>query len=148
MLKELQVDFEVKIPNSTEVVEASALVGTSFDYAPAANWTSSQTRTGLALGMLGDHQANNAGLVLAAVDTLVEQRWRIDEDAMREALRETAVPGRVELVSQKPLIIVDTAHNEASISALVSTIKQPISARPRIAIFSASRDKNYKQLLN
>lgn len=163
MLKELNRDFFVdhswsnpdskqqEVPRSTTHKQPHATAptyqGLTFNYRPTESWISGQQRQGLAMKLLGRHQACNASLVLAAIDILVEQRWNISEAAIEQALAETAIPGRVQTVSIDPLVIVDAAHNEASIAALVATLEEEFPHRPRIAVFSASRDKKYAELL-
>lgn len=101
----------------------------------------------LQLNLLGQHQAANASLVLAALTELRRQGWDIPETAIRKGLVRTPLPARVEIVQRSPIVIVDTAHNTASVEALVQTLRQNLQARNYILIFSASREKDLNGML-
>jgi dihydrofolate synthase / folylpolyglutamate synthase len=100
------------------------------------------------LRMLGEHQVANSGLVLATVDLLREQGWKIPKLAVQQALAETQLTGRIQIVNDSPLIILDTAHNEASIAALSKSLKEHFGDRKIRFVFAASKDKKYSQMLS
>ena len=74
------------------------------------------------LGVAGPFQHENAAIALAAVEALRAQGWRLEEQAIRQGLKELRWPGRFDVVSRRPLVILDCAHNELSIGALLETI--------------------------
>src|SRR5579859_1318631 len=74
------------------------------------------------LGVAGPFQHENAAIALAAVEVLRAQGWRLEEQAIRQGLGELSWPGRFDVVSRRPLFILDCAHNELSIGALLETI--------------------------
>jgi dihydrofolate synthase/folylpolyglutamate synthase len=95
----------------------------------------------LSLSLLGQHQVENAATAIAALEVLAEQGWNVPESALRAGLADTRCPARLEVVQHVPLLIVDTAHNTASIEALCRTVA-PLRQRPRILVFATSRDKD------
>ena len=101
----------------------------------------------LPLPLLGEHQAHNAALAVMAVAELRDRGWKIAAEALRFGLRQVRWPARIEVVSRDPLVIVDAAHNWASIAALIKTLDEHFSARSRIAIFAATRDKDVQGML-
>ena len=101
----------------------------------------------LAIGLLGDHQLRNAGVALAIIGRLQEQGWRIDEQAIRDGLAKVRCSARIEIVGRNPTLIVDTAHNVASIAALIETLNQHKTTGQRVLIFAASRDKDIRGML-
>ena len=104
----------------------------------------------LQLGLLGRHQAANAAVALAALGRLRERGWRSDEAAIRQGLAGVAIPARAELVQQRPAVIVDAAHNPASVGALIEVIREtwPRTATlRRILVFAASQDKDAAAML-
>jgi dihydrofolate synthase/folylpolyglutamate synthase len=103
--------------------------------------------TPLRLRMLGSHQADNASLAVAAWLSLTTRGWNLTTDALAKALAETQVPARIECVSTRPWIVIDSAHNEASIEALLNTLDQVFEARSRTIIFACSKDKNVAEML-
>jgi len=105
----------------------------------------------LPLRMRGAHQAANAAVAAAALHTLGQRGWRLDAPAICQGISNASLPGRVEVVHRRPTIILDVAHNDASVAALVAALTNDIAAwqtaRPRILVFAASRDKDHRQLV-
>jgi dihydrofolate synthase/folylpolyglutamate synthase len=95
----------------------------------------------LMLAMPGRHQAANAAIALATISELRHQGWCISNDAIRSGLSRAALPGRVEITSSNPTIVLDTAHNPASARALVETLDELPRSR-RTLILSISHDKD------
>jgi len=113
-----------------------------FDYRSAT-----MVMENVALGLLGRHQAANAAMVLAAVEELRRQGWAIPESAVRRGLAEVSWPARIEVLSRKPTVVLDAAHNAASIQALVETLAESFSARKRFLIFATTREKDVGGML-
>jgi dihydrofolate synthase/folylpolyglutamate synthase len=99
------------------------------------------------LGLAGPFQHENAAVALAAIEALRAQGWRIDEAAIRSGLREVCWPGRFDIVARNPTVILDCAHNELSIDALLETIRVEMGAdvRPRL-VFGCLADKDYARM--
>jgi dihydrofolate synthase / folylpolyglutamate synthase len=95
----------------------------------------------LMLAMPGRHQAANASIALATISELRHQGWCISNDAIRTGLSRAALPGRIEITSSNPTIVLDTAHNPASARALVETLDELPRSR-RTLILSISHDKD------
>ena len=68
--------------------------------------------------MLGSHQLENTRTTLASVEVLRELGIKIDRKQIDRGLSGTYWPGRLQIVSKKPLIILDGAHNPAGARAL------------------------------
>jgi dihydrofolate synthase/folylpolyglutamate synthase len=120
-------------------------------YGSTVHYCDSLSGTAYFLGPLmvnlpGEHQANNAGTAIAAIRTLVRAGWKISDDSIRQGLAAVRCPARVEVVRQNPLVIVDAAHNVASIAALCQTLRGVGTGR-RILIFASSRDKDAAGML-
>ncbi len=99
------------------------------------------------LRMLGRHQAANAALALATVLELRRQGWLVSTEAMRTGLAQAALPGRIEVVSRRPTVVLDVAHNVASVAALVECLAESFACRRRTLVFAASRDKDVPGML-
>lgn len=106
-----------------------------------------QTWVDLPLPLIGEHQAHNATLAVLAIAELAARGWKIDDAAIRFGLEQVQWPARIEVVGQNPLVIVDAAHNWASIAALIQTLDQHFPEKSRIAIFAATRDKDVQGML-
>ena len=101
----------------------------------------------LAVGMLGEHQGGNAATAIAAVRVLQRRReFQLSEEAIRIGLAQAKCPARIEIVQERPTVILDVAHNLASIEALLAALDQRFSAQQgngrRILLFASSRDKD------
>ena len=102
---------------------------------------------GLKLALRGSHQALNAAVALATLRRLSAAGWSIPETALRNGLAKATCPARVEVVSERPTIILDAAHNVASIDALLDVLDRDFPGQPRIAIFAVNRDKDVAGIL-
>ena len=100
-----------------------------------------------ALGLLGRHQAANAAVALATVEELRQAGWAISEPAVRHGLAELAWPARIEVVARRPTVILDGAHNGASVRSLVETLAESFSARRRLLVFATTREKDIPGML-
>jgi dihydrofolate synthase / folylpolyglutamate synthase len=90
----------------------------------------------VALRLLGEHQAHNAAVALATIDELNAQGWSIPESAVRRGLAEVRWPARVEVVARRPTVVLDAAHNVASIEALVRTLDESFAVQRRRLLFA------------
>ena len=99
------------------------------------------------LALLGRHQAANAAVALATLAELARQDWPIDEPAARRGLASVRWPARVEVVSRRPTIIVDAAHNDASVAALVETLDESFAAARRVLVFATTQEKPVRGML-
>ncbi|MFO0867808.1 MAG: folylpolyglutamate synthase/dihydrofolate synthase family protein [Pirellulales bacterium] len=95
----------------------------------------------------GAHQALNGAVATATIRRLVELGWPIPLEAVRAGLAAATCPARVEVVSERPTLVLDAAHNVASIDALLSALDRDFPHLPRIAIFAVNRDKDVAGIL-
>jgi len=108
-----------------------------------------RTHADLQLSLLGAHQIRNLAVALGILDCLHEAGMRINFPAIPSTLKNLSIPGRQEILSHHPLILLDVAHNEDSNHALISTIEMlPSEHGPRVLIFGSSRDKNFAAQLS
>jgi dihydrofolate synthase / folylpolyglutamate synthase len=96
----------------------------------------------VALGLAGLHQGANAALALATIDELRRLGWNLPEAAVRHGLAELHWPARVEVVARRPCVVLDAAHNVASIEALLTTLAESFGARRRILVFATTQEKD------
>jgi dihydrofolate synthase/folylpolyglutamate synthase len=102
---------------------------------------------GLELGLAGPFQHENAAIAVAAAEALGAQGIAIGEEAIRRGLREVYWPGRFDVVSRAPMVILDCAHNELAISALLETISVELGpeVKPRL-VFGCLADKQWERM--
>lgn len=95
------------------------------------------------LGLLGVHQMLNAGVVLLALEELKTQGFEaITDTVVREELRTVTWPGRMEVVSRDPLVIIDGAHNLDGAVNLRESLDFHFPGRPVILILGMLKDKD------
>ncbi|MGI9517751.1 MAG: bifunctional folylpolyglutamate synthase/dihydrofolate synthase [Pirellulaceae bacterium] len=99
----------------------------------------------------GTHQIENAALAIAALHMQGDGPGKVDEAAIRESLRQFSMIGRCEVLARQPFLVVDMAHNVASVEALMTAL-QSISrsgrdAAKRVLVFGSSRDKDLPGML-
>jgi len=70
------------------------------------------------LGLAGRFQMTNAALSLAALEVLEEGGYRFERDAICRGLAEARWPGRLEIISGTPTLLLDGAHNPAAAATL------------------------------
>jgi dihydrofolate synthase/folylpolyglutamate synthase len=99
------------------------------------------------LGLLGEHQAANAAVALSCVERLREQGWHISDQAVVAGLAAVSWPARMEVVARRPLVVLDCAHNVASVEALVATLLTSFPSGRRWLLFAASSDKDLSGML-
>ncbi len=92
----------------------------------------------------GRHQADNTALALALVDRLRLAGYHISDDDVRQGLLRVEWPARVEVVGQRPTVIIDAAHNWASAKALVETLRSDFPQPRKILVFASTRDKDVR----
>ena len=98
------------------------------------------------LSLLGDHQINNACVVLDCVDILNTKGFNISKSAVLDGLKNTNWDARMSVLSKDPLFIVDGAHNVQCINAL---IKYLATLNTKVTfILGILDDKNYKEMID
>lgn len=139
---------------------ARTIDGQVFDY---------RNRPNLRIQLLGNYQMENAMAVLDIIDCLQRRGWgipekviqidasgRMHEDAPQAVLSEAAIraglaratwPGRFEVLSREPLLIVDGAHNPNGVEALVDTIRAYFPGQKINFVMGVMKDKDYHTML-
>jgi dihydrofolate synthase/folylpolyglutamate synthase len=95
----------------------------------------------------GKHQAINCGLALAMLDKLKACGFKIDNEKATEGLSSVSLAGRMEMICDDPRIMIDAAHNAASIRVLMHAIGQNIPYDSMVVIFGCNADKDYEGML-
>ncbi len=107
--------------------------------------------SGLRLQLLGAHQRQNASVAVAVIETLNAFGWEIEDASIQSGLSVAGLPGRTEIIPTSATVILDIAHNVASVKALVSALQSDLpqwsNASIRSLIFATSRDKDAKGML-
>lgn len=124
--------------------QVSVGTGEVFDYTSPLRQGRFQT------GLLGLHQVENAGMALALLDTFCQETGRElpENDIVAQALEETNWPGRLEVVSREPLMILDGAHNPHAIKALLATLEERFTDYHKEILFTCIKTKALEDMLD
>jgi dihydrofolate synthase / folylpolyglutamate synthase len=98
-------------------------------------------------GLQGSHQIENAALTLAACEVLNRQHTNLNTEQIKEGLLKTNWPGRMEVVSQAPYIILDGAHNLMAARKLAKFISENFAKTKTTLVIGILDDKPYKGML-
>jgi dihydrofolate synthase/folylpolyglutamate synthase len=98
------------------------------------------------LPLYGAHQAQNAAIALAAVESFLGGT-PLDEDLVRAAFAEVTSPGRLEVIRSSPTIVLDAAHNPHGAAAAGAALEDSFSFDPVIGVISVMADKDVDGLL-
>ncbi|WNM56745.1 bifunctional folylpolyglutamate synthase/dihydrofolate synthase [Candidatus Nitrospira allomarina] len=124
------------------LLETSA---TTFTY-QGPGWT----LPGLQTNLPGRHQLVNATNALALLETAVDGTFPISPSAIRTGLQDVRWRGRLEIVQQNPLLLLDGAHNLAAAHVLFDFLHSQIhdgAGRKLILVVGMMRDKNLQEFL-
>src|SRR5262249_10357089 len=101
----------------------------------------------MAIALLGAHQAANAAVAVRCVELLRDQGLHLSDAAVRAGLAEVQWPARLEVPGRRPLVVLDCAHNVASVQALVETLQSSFPPGRRLLVFASSNDKDLPGML-
>ena len=103
----------------------------------------------LFLSLLGEHQARNALLAVAAAEALLgDGRTALDGQLLSAALSSVTSPGRAEVVRQAPTILLDAAHNPAGALSLVETVRENFRFTRTIGLVGILQEKDAAGILD
>ncbi|VTE42633.1 dihydrofolate synthetase [Streptococcus pneumoniae] len=124
--------------------QESVITGEVFDY------TSSLRQGRFQTGLLGLHQIENAGMAIALLDAFCKEDGRKlpANILIAQALEETSWPGRLEVVSRNPLMILDGAHNPHAIKALLATLQERFADYRKEILFTCIKTKALEDMLD
>ncbi|HEW3583049.1 TPA: bifunctional folylpolyglutamate synthase/dihydrofolate synthase [Streptococcus pneumoniae] len=124
--------------------QESVVTGEVFDYTSAIRQGRFQT------SLLGLYQIENAGMAIALLDTFCQEDGRelASNDFLGQALEETSWPGRLEIVSRDPLMILDGAHNPHAIKALLVTLQERFADYHKEILFTCIKTKALEDMLD
>mgnify|MGYP000710486613 CR=1 FL=1 len=96
----------------------------------------------LSIPLLGQHQLGNAATAVATLEVLVEKGFNISQNSIVNGLAQVTWPGRLQIISHHPLIVVDGAHNPDAARRLRESLEQYFNFDRAILVIGASDDKD------
>ena len=101
----------------------------------------------LKITLAGNHQFENAALALAASELLIRRGTAISYNSIKKGLQQIRWPGRLEIVSDRPLIILDGAHNLIAARNLAKFLAENIGSQRITLVVGILDDKPFKPML-
>lgn len=105
-----------------------------------------QSYLSLELGLRGRHQRSNAAIALAALESIAD-RFPVAESVLREALRRVRWPGRLDVMLESPMVLLDGAHNPEGVRALAEELRALRTGRTIRLLFATMADKEWEIML-
>ena len=100
---------------------------------------------GVAVGAPGAFQRRNFALARAAAEAYLGS---LDQEAVTAAAADVRIPGRLQVIGEDPLVVLDGAHNPEGIAALAESLPEVVGARaPLVAVVSVLDDKDAAAML-
>ncbi len=150
VLKKMAVEHKAKLMFTGEDIEFSYRVESSRKdgcHTRVCLTTPFSRFEHLPVPLPGEHQALNCGLALALLDQLKAQGMKIDDSAAMAGLAKVYLPGRMEVIRTDPRILVDGAHNAASVQALMRAIGQHVPYDSMVVVFGCAADKDISGMM-
>jgi dihydrofolate synthase/folylpolyglutamate synthase len=101
----------------------------------------------LDIALLGRHQQGNAATAVAALEVLSSAGVRVPEHAVRRGLATVKWPGRLEVISRSPLIVIDGAHNQDGARVLAAAIRDILPHDRMVLVIGILADKALDDIL-
>ncbi len=115
-------------------ITSSELSGTVLDYKAYRN---------IQIPLLGQYQPFNTALVLEACEILKPIFPSITDSTIKSGLKKVRWPARFEILTNKPLVIFDGAHNPEGIKSAVESVKAYLGSEKVIVMSGVLKDKDY-----
>ncbi len=96
------------------------------------------------IALPGEHQLTNVMTVLAMVEELRKQGFRLTDDAVRQGLAETVWPARLEWCGN---VLIDGAHNAQGVQALLNFVQHHLAGKKRVLLSGVLAEKLQPEML-
>jgi dihydrofolate synthase/folylpolyglutamate synthase len=98
--------------------------------------------------MLGRYQGENITVAIKAIEQLQMRGVYLTDRDILDGISATSHPGRMEIISEEPLILLDGAHNPAGMDMLVKTLQEDFSMHHLVVVFGVLKDKDLNTMVS
>jgi dihydrofolate synthase/folylpolyglutamate synthase len=98
--------------------------------------------------LLGEYQLQNAAVAVETCEVLAARGFHISSDDIRHGLEKAKWPGRLEIISRSPFVLIDGAHNPEGGQALNAALEKYFPDKRKIFIVGFLRDKDYTGIMD
>jgi len=99
------------------------------------------------VSLIGKHQVDNAATAIATIEALRIKGLNIPTKAIRDGLGKVRWKGRLEIIQNEPLLVLDGAHNPNGIKIVRQTLEELFSYNRLILVLAIFSDKDYKKMV-
>ncbi len=100
------------------------------------------------LPLIGQHQAANSCVAVASALILRQKGWNINAEQIVRGLESVQWPGRFDVISRDPVIVLDVAHNARSVQHLCTNLQTLFSGLKKTVLFAVLQDKDYGSMID
>jgi len=119
----------------------SDLTGQTFSYrGPGRSYEQ------LEISLLGKHQILNAALAIGTVQLLEPLGFQVEESNLRKGLKGAQNPGRLEILSRSPMVVLDAAHNPGGAEVLSKALTELFTYNQLVLVVGILKDKDIKSM--
>jgi dihydrofolate synthase/folylpolyglutamate synthase len=104
--------------------------------------------SGLRVHLLGHHQIDNATVALGTLETVEELGVRVTPEAIERGLGQVNWPGRLEVIRERPWVVLDGAHNPAGAQALREALSQSFRFDRCYFLLGIMQDKEVEKIVS
>ena len=134
----------IKVSKKSELLSVSiSRVGSTFNIR-----VDNSLLQNIHLPLVGSHQVINAQTAVVAASVLKDKGLEIDDKDIAQGLAKTNWRGRFQKIRENPIVIVDVAHNPASIKILHDVLEEMYPHHRKAVIFGVMADKDYQAMLS
>ncbi len=108
-------------------------------------WTAKGQYSDLKLSLMGQYQRANCAVAVQAAELFL--RKALDEKKLKRVLPRIMIPGRLEIISEKPTVILDGAHNPSGLRELLRSLASLTEGKRVIGVASILEDKDAEAML-
>jgi dihydrofolate synthase/folylpolyglutamate synthase len=94
----------------------------------------------------GEFQNRNGALAIGILELLEKKGYKFSRENIKAGIEETTWPGRIQVLSESPLIVVDGAHNPGAAGVLAKTVKNNFTYDRLILVLGVMADKDIKSI--
>lgn len=132
-----KVSYDIKYK-----VSHNSLNGQIFDVTTPKN-----NYRDIKIKLLGAHQRENAATAIGAVEALGRSGINISKEAIYSGLLTAKWPGRLEIIRENPVVLLDGAHNTAGMTTLSQAIMEYFPEKRKILVLAILKDKDYMEMV-
>ena len=150
VLKEIAEEIGTEVKIISRDIECSARFGGGADgeqHTRICVITEESQFMHVPVPLHGEHQATNCALAISAIDLLRKMGYAFNDLRIYESLKKTTIPGRMEIVWERPRILVDGAHNPVSLKSLIRSVGAHVPYDSMVCVFGCCQDKDVTEML-